>query len=207
MASLLFRPASLEDAAAAVPLIHSSGPAAFDYVFALTGVGDAQAFLRHAFTDGEGEFGWRNHVVGTLGGAVVAVGAGYLGATKWSFTLAAARQIIGHYGWRRAAGVIARGLRVEAVIPPAAGDMYYLGHLGVAPAMRGKGMGSALVRYLLDARPADAAGPVVLDVATSNPEAQRLYERLGFEAVGERHSTLANANGRVPDHRRMQRRR
>ena len=204
MAGLTFRPAMAADAEAAVPLIHSSGPAAFEYVFAVSGVGDAQAFLQRAFVDGAGEFGWRNHVVGELDGTVVAAGAGYGGGTKWPFTLAAARQILSHYGWRRAAGVIARGLRVEAVIPPPAGAMYYLGHLGVVPSLRGKGHGSALVEYLLAARPADAGGPVILDVATTNPQAQRLYERLGFAVTGERRSALANARGRVPDHRRMQ---
>ncbi|HEV2681194.1 MAG TPA: GNAT family N-acetyltransferase, partial [Rhodanobacter sp.] len=74
MDGLTFRPALAADVAAAIPLIHSSGPAAFDYVFAVSGVGDAQAFLRRAFIDGAGEFGWRNHVVGVLDGAVVAVG-------------------------------------------------------------------------------------------------------------------------------------
>jgi ribosomal protein S18 acetylase RimI-like enzyme len=202
MAGLTFRPAAAADVAAAVPLIHSSGPAAFEYVFAVAGLGDAQAFLRRAFVDGAGEFGWRNHVVRTLDGVVVAVGAGYGGDTKWPFTLAAARQILGHCGWRRAGGVIARGLKTESVIPPPAGDTYYLGHLGVNPACRGQGLGSALVDHLLAARPA-SAGPVILDVATTNPDAQRLYQRLGFVVVGERRSTLANAQGRVPDHRRM----
>jgi ribosomal protein S18 acetylase RimI-like enzyme len=135
---------------------------------------------------------------------VVAVGAGYSGDTKWPFTLAAARQILGHYGWRHAAGVIARGLRVESVIPPPSGTAYYLGHLGVSPALRGNGLGSALVAYLLAAKPVGATGPVILDVATTNPDAQRLYQRLGFVVSGERGSTLANAQGRVPDHRRMQ---
>ncbi|OOG53887.1 GNAT family N-acetyltransferase [Rhodanobacter sp. B05] len=203
-AGLTFRPAVAADVAPAVPLIHSSGPAAFDYVFAVPGVGDAQAFLRHAFVDGAGEFGWRNHVVGVLDGAVVAAGAGFGGATKWSFTLAAARQILGHYGWRHAAGVIVRGLRVEAVIPPPTGAMYYLGHLGVSESLRGQGAGTALVAHLLAAQPV-GAGPVVLDVAATNPAAQRLYERLGFAVVVERRSTLANAQGRVPDQRRMQR--
>ena len=204
MAGLTFRPAAAADVEAAVPLIHSSGPDAFEYVFAVPGMGDAQAFLRHAFVDGAGEFGWRNHVIGVLDGVVVAAGAGFGGATKWPFTLAAARQILGHYGWRHAAGVIARGLRVESVIPPPTGAMYYLGHLGVSPSLRGKGIGAALVEHLLDITPAHAGGPVVLDVATTNPDAQRLYQRLGFEVVAERRSALANAQGRVPDHRRMQ---
>ena len=201
---LTFRQAVPADVDAAVPLIHSSGPAAFEYVFGLPGAGDAKAFLRRAFVDGAGEFGWRNHVVGELDGVVVAAGAGFSGATKWPFTLAAARQILAHYGWRHVAGVIGRGLKVEAVIPPPAGSMYYLGHLGVSPSLRGRGFGAALVAHLLATRPADAGGPVILDVATSNPDAQRLYQRLGFTVVGERRSTLANAQGRVPDHRRMQ---
>ncbi|TPG06540.1 N-acetyltransferase [Rhodanobacter glycinis] len=204
MAGLTFRPAAAADVAAAVPLIHSSGPAAFDYVFSVSGVGDAQAFLRRAFADGAGEFGWRNHVVGVLDGVVVAAGAGFGGDTKWSFMLAAARQILGHYGWRHAAGVVVRGLKVESVIPPPAGAMYYLGHLGVSESARGQGAGTVLVEHLLAARPITASGPVVLDVAATNPAAQRLYQRLGFAVVGERRSTLANAQGRVPDQRRMQ---
>ena len=203
MAALSFRQATAADVEAAVPLIHSSGPDAFEYVFGVPAVGDAQAFLRRAFVDGGGEFGWRNHVVGVLDGAVVAVGAGYPGTTKWPFTLAAARQILGHYGWRHAGGVIGRGLRVESVIPPPSGAMYYLGHLGVAPVCRGCGHGAALVRYLLGVRPA-GSGPVVLDVATTNPRAQQLYQRLGFAITGERESHLANVQGRVPAHRRMQ---
>lgn len=202
-AGLSFRPARAEDVTAAVPLIHSSGPDAFEFVFAVPGLGDAQAFLRQAFVDGAGEFGWRNHVVGVLDGTVVAAGAGFGGATKWPFTLAAARQILGFYGWRHAAGVITRGLRVESVIPPPVGAMYYLGHLGVSPSLRGQGLGSALVDHLLAVKPAAADGPVILDVATTNPDAQRLYRRLGFVVAGERRSTLANAQGRVPDHRRM----
>jgi len=204
MTALTFRPAVAADAEAAVPLIYSSGPAAFDYVFAVPQVGDAQAFLRRAFADGAGEFGWRNHVVGELDGAVVAAGAGFGGDAKWAFTLAAARQILGHYGWRRAGGVIGRGLRVESVIPPPSGAAYYLGHLGVAPSLRGKGVGSALVAHLLARRPPALDGPVILDVAQTNPGAQRLYQRLGFAVVGERRSTLANAQGEVPGHRRMQ---
>lgn len=204
IAGLRFRPAQPADVGAAVPLIHSSGPAAFDYVFALPGLGDAKGFLRHAFVDGGGEFGWRNHVVGVIDGAVVAVGAGYGGNAKWPFTLAAARQIFRHFGARRAVGVITRGLRVESVIPPPTGSIHYLGHLGVCPERRGQGVGTALVRHLLKATMQHRQSTVILDVATTNTKAQQLYQRLGFEVVGERRSRLANRQGTVPDHRRMQ---
>ena len=200
-----FRVATAQDAGAVVPLIYSSGPAAFDYVFALPGHGDAQSFLHRAFVDGAGEFGWRNHVVGECEGVVVATGAGYGGETPLAFTLAAARQILAHYGLRRAPGVIARGLRVEQVIPPPARGMHYLAHLGVSPALRGQGIGQALIDELVRRGLQQGRRRMVLDVAASNPRAQALYERLGFEVTGERHSALANAQGAVPSHRRMER--
>ena len=204
-ARVRFRPAAAADAVAAVPLIYSSGPAAFDYVFAVPGRGDAQAFLRHAFADGAGEFGWRNHRVGESDGRVVAVGAGYGADAHWAFTLAAARQILGFFGWRLAAGVIARGLRVERVIAPPSGGMHYLAHLGVDPAWRGQGIGGALIEHLAAEAARLGRSRLALDVAATNPRAQALYERAGFVVIGERPSSLADARGHVPAHRRMER--
>lgn len=200
-----FRPAAPEDVDAAVPLIYSSGPTAFDYVFATRDGDEAQAFLRHCFIDGAGEFGWRNHWVGVADGQVVAVGAGYGANTKWPFTLAAARQIMGHYGARRGLGAMARGLRVESVIRPPDGDMHYLAHLAVAPELRGHGIGRALIDQLIGTARDAGRSRVTLDVAVSNPRAEALYRRTGFKVVGERKSRLANERGRVPDHRRMER--
>lgn len=200
-----FRPAAPEDAAVAVPLIYSSGPVAFDYVFTNRDGGDAQAFLQHCFVDGAGEFGWRNHWVGVAEGKVVAVGAGFGADAKWPFTLAAARQIIRHYGLRRGLGVIARGLRVESVIQPPEDDMHYLAHLAVLPELRGHGIGRALIDQLVGTARDAGRSRVTLDVAASNPRAEALYRRAGFKVVGERKSQLANERGRVPDHRRMER--
>lgn len=72
--TLHFRPARSDDAEAAVPLIYSSGPAAFDYVFGGTPKGTAQDFLHKAFVSGAGQFGYRQHSVGEQDGRVVAVG-------------------------------------------------------------------------------------------------------------------------------------
>ena len=200
-----FRPASPGDAAAAVPLIYSSGPVAFDYVFATRDGGDAQAFLKHCFVQGDGEFGWRNHWVGVAQGRVVAVGAGYGADTKWAFTLAAAKQIVSHYGWRRAFGVITRGLKVESLIRPPEGDMHYLAHLAVVPDLRGRGIGRALIDQLIGLAREQGRRRVVLDVAVSNPLAEALYRRAGFKVMSERRSRLVHAHIRVPDHRRMER--
>ncbi|WP_232823651.1 GNAT family N-acetyltransferase [Dyella sp. C9] len=188
-----------------MPLIYSSGPVAFDYVFATRDGDEALDFLHRCFVDGGGEFGWRNHWVGVADDQVVAVGAGYGADRKWAFTLAAARQILRHYGIRRALGVIVRGLRVESVIRPPEGDMLYLAHLAVSPELRGQGVGRALIDQLVGLARGVGGRRVTLDVAASNPRAEALYRRCGFAVVGERRSHLFRGGLRVPDHRRMER--
>jgi len=57
--------------------------------------------------------------------------------------------------------------------------------IGVDPAYQGNGIGSALLRALLDKADALRA-PVVLEVRTDNASALALYERHGFARVGTR---------------------
>lgn len=197
MAQIVLRHARPDDAGAAVPLIYASGPDALGYVF-----GDAEAFLRHAYLDGAGEFGYRNHTVAEYDGEVVGVGAAYSGSAALAFTVSAGRQILGHYG-PRGPGVVVRGLRVERVIRPPAKGVQYIAHLGVLESMRGKGIGTTLVRRFLDDGRALGRDTAELDVAATNPAARRLYERLGFDVVTERDATLRNAHGSVSKHIRM----
>ncbi len=144
---------------------------------------------------------------------MVAAGACWSGAAGIKFILAAARQIFGCYGFFAALGVVLRGLRAEQVIAPPKRSEWCLAHLGVAPAARSRGIGADLIQHLLtlgrdpprDPTRTQNAGRAVLDVAVTNPRAQFLYERLGFAVTRERPSRLARAEGRVPDHRRMER--
>jgi ribosomal protein S18 acetylase RimI-like enzyme len=204
--NLVFRPARPADADAAVPLIYSSAPAAFDFLFAVPGLGGAREFLHRAFIDGAGQFGFRNHVVGVEDGVVVAVMAAWSGASRLAFMLAGARQIFACYGAIGAAlGVIWRTCRIEKVIaPPARGELY-LGHLGVSPERRGGGIGAALMAHMIARHRHSGIRAVVFDVAVSNPRAQQLYERLGFAVTAEHRSRLANATQAVVvNHRRME---
>ena len=61
-------------------------------------------------------------------------------------------------------------------------DHWYLWFVGVAPKWRGRGLGTALMRPILD-RADDEGMPAYLE-ATS-PLNRRLYERHGFEVTGE----------------------
>jgi GNAT superfamily N-acetyltransferase len=59
---------------------------------------------------------------------------------------------------------------------------WYLPFIGVQPAWQGQGLGGALLDYALSV--CDAAGlPAYLE--STSPRSQPLYERHGFEAVGE----------------------
>ncbi len=200
---VVFRAATAADADAVVPLVYSSGPAAFDYVFGQGQQRRAEAFLYYAFAHESGEFSYRTHHVALRGSAVVAAGAIFDGRQTVSFTLAAARQIVGFYGLPGALGVITRGLRTESVIRPPRAREQYLCHLGVAPELRGAGIGSELIRHLLAQSRTSLHDYVALDVSVNNPRAHALYKKLGFEAIALRRSTLSNASGAVADHWRM----
>jgi ribosomal protein S18 acetylase RimI-like enzyme len=204
-AAMVFRAASPADVAAAVPLIYSSGPAAFDYVFDIGSTRSAQEFLRFAYLEGGGEFGWRIHRVAEIGGQVAAAAAAFDGGVVPRFTIASALQILKFYGPIRAWGVLLRGLRTEAIIRPPRAEEYYLCHVGVRQELRGHGIGTRFMRNLLQGLDADRHRCATLDVAVTNSRARLLYERLGFGVRGLRSSQLQNRRGRVADHYRMSR--
>ncbi len=202
---LTFRPARPDDVAAAVPLIHSSGPGTFDYVFDVPGRGSAQDFLSHAFVQAVGPFSHELHTAVLLDGEIVGYGAAYDGFDTEGHTSVAIQQIIEFYGVWQALGVIRRGLAVERIILPPKAELFYIGHLGVERQHRGRGIGTRLVDHLLAIGAERGRITTALDVSVENPSAQKLYERLGFEVTRELVSRLSNSRGRVPDNRRMER--
>ena len=200
--SVEFRNAIPEDVDAAIQLIYSSAPEVFDFVFAVPPI-KALDFLRFVFIDGEGELGYRNHIVGIRNGKVVAAGAGWSGKNNLSFTLSAARQIIRFYGLISGLRVTIRGLQTESVIPPPGRNIFNFGHLGIAPECQSQGIGKKLIHYLIEKGKRDGIKIFSLDVSVNNPRAQSLYERIGFEVVKLNSSTLRNNQGFVPSHRTM----
>lgn len=203
MIEITFRPAQAEDVETAVPLIYSSGPAAFDYTFTRPNR-HATHFLHRAFVDGRGEFGWQNHRVALVDGQIVGIGATFTGHTSINFLLHATRQIVGAYGWG-SGSVIRCGLQAEKIIQPPAKEEAVLAHFGVAEAWRSRGIGAALAQHLIEVAQQQGSHRTVLDVAVTNPRAEALYARLGFVITAERPSTYTNSFGKIVAHRRMER--
>lgn len=60
----------------------------------------------------------------------------------------------------------------------------HLTRIALLPEFQGRGLGTSIVRSLLD-RAAASGRAVVLEVLHENPRAEALYERLGFERTGQ----------------------
>ena len=62
---------------------------------------------------------------------------------------------------------------------------YYIDTLAVNPIYQGKGIGKDLIRYVIDH--AKKSGFDTVGLLVSNPDAKRLYAKLGFKKVGYRY--------------------
>jgi ribosomal-protein-alanine N-acetyltransferase len=65
-------------------------------------------------------------------------------------------------------------------------DELHINNLAVDPAWRRRGVGAALLVFVLDAAAAEGAKRATLEVRRSNEPARRLYERFGFGFAGVR---------------------
>lgn len=63
---------------------------------------------------------------------------------------------------------------------------YYIDSLGVAPEWQGKGIGSMLLKFLIEKYVVQNGETLGLLVDDENPNAKRLYLKLGFKSVGKK---------------------
>ncbi|WP_394854581.1 GNAT family N-acetyltransferase [Leptospira ellisii] len=192
------RPANPGDVAACVPLIHSSGPAAWDFVFT-QGKKSPFDFLNTSFVKRGNTISYRNHFVAEIEGEVVGTVMSYRQPSFLLLNGGTALRIVSVYGIS-APRVMARGLITEAMIKPPKSGRLYLGHIAVSEKRRGKGIGKELIRFMKDRFPRYSV--LSLDVSQKNDPAIALYKGLGFGIVEERH--FAGPEGVVPDHYYME---
>ena len=74
-----------------------------------------------------------------------------------------------------------RGINLERLFPEGAAGTYYLSTMGVDPAYRGRGLGTALIAAAEEKAKRLGFRQTSLLVSTDKPRAQALYERLGFK--------------------------
>lgn len=71
-------------------------------------------------------------------------------------------------------------------------DEAHITNVAVHPSYRGRGIGEAIMRSLIEAAISLGAVRMTLEVRVSNKIAQNLYEKLGFRAVGIRKRYYSN---------------
>ena len=195
------RPSKKEEVTQAVPLIYSSGPPSFEYVFKNDKV-VAQDFLRYAFVREGGEFSYQNHYSLYWEDKMVGIGSVFDAKQANGFTLADAMNIFRFYKFG-SLGPVKSGLKVEKLILLPAKQEIAIAHLGIEPAMQGKGLGTKLIELLKGKADKTADSIWVLDVSEENPRAKALYDRLGFKVTKKNDSTLKNKYSYVANHFRM----
>jgi ribosomal protein S18 acetylase RimI-like enzyme len=197
-----FRPARPEDAELALPLLYSSSPVAYEYLFGPPAE-NTRAFLRDAFERDAGFLGHGVHTVAVVAGRVVGVGAFYSGADLSGLMPGAFARIFSHYGLG-AVRVVTRLARLSRVTRAPERDTHFVTNLGVAPDLRGRGIGAAILRHEMGAARRLGRRRLGLDVAVDNPNAERLYTRLGFAVTKERQPSAHLAAAGIPAVRRME---
>ncbi len=173
-----FRHCTPEDKNDVVPLIYSSGPKTFDYVFSLDYASQSQDFLHYAYQCKQGQFSFSEHTVATVENSIVAGGCLTSGNQMLKHLWHNLVQIFAFYGVLKGVRVLRRGLKVERIIPPPSKNTAYICNLGAA--VKGKGYGSMLIEQFEQWAREDNHNIIALDVADSNTHARRLYDRLGF---------------------------
>ncbi len=195
------RPSKKEEVAQAVPLIYSSGPPSFEYVFKNDRV-VAQDFLRYAFVRAGGEFSYQNHYSLYWEDKMVGIGSVFDAKQASGFTLTDAMNIFRFYKFD-SLGPVKSGLKVEKLILLPTKKEIAIAHLGIEPAMQGKGLGTKLIELLKGKANKTADSIWVLDVSEENLRAKALYDRLGFKVTKKNISTLKNNYSYVANHFRM----
>ncbi|TGL77095.1 GNAT family N-acetyltransferase [Leptospira yasudae] len=196
--SLQIRPSELQDVDAVVPLIYSSGPAAWDFVFTQNDKTPFD-FLRSSFIKRGNTISYTNHFVAEIQGEVVGAILSYRQPSFLLLNGGTALRIISVYGLS-APKVMGRGLTTEGMIKPPKPGRLYLGHIAVSEKHRGKGIGKELIRFVANCFPDFKT--LSLDVSQKNEAAIALYKGLGFRTIEAR--AFSGPAGKIPDHYYME---
>jgi ribosomal protein S18 acetylase RimI-like enzyme len=186
--ALHFRPAQAGDADACAPLIFASGVHEFGF-FLDQPDQPCIAFLRLAFASNHGRYSWRRHYVAcSPDGAVLCEIAAHEYGHTTADDLHLTWMLLRFFGPLKTPGMLVRGSVIETELPPPNRGQTLLTNLATDPRMRGQGICTAMLAHALASGwLLRDGGQCLLDVRLDNPDARRLYERLGFIAQPRPH--------------------
>lgn len=171
---MFIRKAKPEEASVIAPLILL---AMEDITYSFIGARSrkkALQFLEELISEANNQYSYENCWVAASGDTIVAAAIVYSGADLTKLREPVARKIKSMFD---------RPFTSEDETQ--AGE-YYIDSVGVDPGQQGKGTGSKIFRFLIEEY-VDKQGQILgLLVDKDNPNAKKLYLKLGFEVVGEK---------------------
>lgn len=182
---LSFRKATAKDTLACIDLVYSSGPEILEYMFS-KGAKTAKDYIAYEFEQGSGFIGHQIHTVVEYNSKIVGSGAFYDRKQLLKLYLESLSNLVRFYGVTQSVYVLKDALHSSSIIEKPPPNTIYICNLGVKAESRGLGVGSALIKYETEKARNQGYKHMSLDVATNNPNAEKLYRRLGFELVKEK---------------------
>jgi GNAT superfamily N-acetyltransferase len=183
MTELQFRPATPDDASAVVPVIYQASKVLFDTLVKRP-KDDPEAFLRHDYLRGDGMFGYRNQVVGTVGGQVVCSATMYAGSRYRELQRALMKSAATYFNPLKLIGIVARSRPFDQMFVDPRPDALFVANGGVVAGQRSEGAFTALLEHAVARARSEGLKAVEFDVNFSD-DARAAYERAGFAVTAE----------------------
>ena len=197
------RPARADDQGDIVSCIYSSGSELYDFIYQ-TNSTTAEDFIAYEFASGRGFCGYRNVTVAVHEGKVVGTGCFYDGKQYKKLFLGSALNMVLFYGPFKIWGPMLRSNHISSVMKPPKDDELYLSNFGVSPRLRGKNIGSQIIKHWLDKAKSKGYRIFSLDVADTNPRAEKLYLSLGLAIIEFKKFTGKRAGMKIPNSKKME---
>ena len=201
--TLQFRPAQPSDAPIAARLIYDAAPEQYDFFFDIDRP-TILDFLGKVFRKRSGVFGYQRYTVATLDEKVVAIGAFYDSAHRPKADLKTLWTLITCFDPVRLVGILGRISKLSELLTHNEEKTEHIANFAVIESLRGQGIGNAFLQRQIQLAREKGQKQCSLYVASSNPNAQRLYERLGFQVIGEVTLRGVPVHNRPPSLRQME---
>lgn len=186
-----------------VSLIYSAGPELYDFIYK-TPRHDAKDYIAYEFQSGRGFCGHRNVTVAVKDGAVVGTGCFYGARQYGRLTLGTALNMFKFYGPVHIWPVLVRSGHIGSVMKAPKKNELYLSNFGVAASQRSTGVGSAMINAKVAEAKQKGFSVFGLDVADTNPRAEKLYRKLGLQMIEFKKFSGRRQGMQIPNSKKLE---
>lgn len=186
MTILVIRSARPEDETLAVAVLRSSMGGLADYLYSGDARRSVEEYIGAMYRMGGHRFSWELSFTGEADGKPAGFLLSYPGRLLNGLQLALVSKLPALYGWAGALRVIGRLLPLVNA-PEAEADEYYISNVGVLTEYQGRSYGTQLMSFAETKAREAGLSKCSLSVDEHNDGAIRLYERLGYKIVFDKH--------------------